>query len=222
MRSELRFSAAARLSKALLFAALVCAAAGAAREAAAFAVYTSRDAWEAAVGDAFTTDPFDNPVANAASITFDTGVVSVHQDFDSFGTFEDANAIFAVGRYQGRASRDVQEITWTFPSAIRAFGADWISPVSLGLLTVRGNFDETGTATVEFLDHIARDTDGFLGIVGASPFVSIVFGTELTPQNEAFAADNLSFTSQVPEPATIVLLAVGLAALGLRRRPRAA
>jgi len=215
---------AAIFSKTLLSVVLLCAAAGLMSEAAAFAVYTSRAAWEAAAGGALTTDPFDNPVANAASITFDTGVVSVHQDFDSFSIPGDANAIFAAGQYQGRASRDVQEITWTFPSPIFAFGADWTSPVSLGLLTVRGNFDGTGTDTIELLDYIALDTDGFLGIVGTSPFVSIVFGTERTPQNEAFGVDNLSFTAQVVSaPATMVLLAGGLAALGLRRRrPRAA
>jgi len=188
----------------------------------AFAIYTDRAAWEAAVGG-FITDHFDNPAANAASITFDTGIVSTHEDYNHFGSanaFEDANAIFAgTGRYQGRAMSNDKEITWVFPSPIAAFGADWISPASLGMLTVRGNFDGSGTMTVDFAQALQPNTSGFLGIVGASPFDAIVFGTESTAQNEAFAADDLSFSTQrIPEPATYASIVLSLAMFGLWRR----
>lgn len=222
MNPDSRFGSAARTIKALACLSLVVVASAVAREAAAFAYYTSRAAWEAAVGAPVTTDHFSNPVANAASILFDTGIVSTHEDFDHFGSanvFADANAIFAgSGRYQGRAMSDAKEIIWVFPTPVFAFGADWISPLSLGRLTVTGNFDGTGMTTVGLLGPLEPDTDGFFGIVGAGSFASIVLGTESTSQNEAFAADDLSFASGIPEPGTQVLLVAGLAALGRRRR----
>ncbi len=58
---------------------------------------------------------------------------------------------------------------------------------------------------------------GFAGIQSTIAFdrVQVVFNSE---QAEAFAFDNVTFDSAVPEPTTLVLMGLGLSALLLRRR----
>ncbi|MGB5594513.1 MAG: hypothetical protein WBM32_00065 [Crocosphaera sp.] len=50
-----------------------------AQSAQAFTIFTDRAAWEAAIaGATITTDPFDNDIALAQSITLDSGIISTN------------------------------------------------------------------------------------------------------------------------------------------------
>ncbi len=196
----------------------------------AFQIFTDRTAWENAVaasplGGPIVDDPFDNPITNAASITFDSGVVS--SGTPASASF--SNVVLGVG-YIGRVRGTSGEadvfgtIAWGFPMPIFAFGADWFSTASGSGLTVTGDFDGNGDATVSFFDELGDPGTGFLGVVGDAAFSTIAFeGEGLTFVPEAFSADNLSFAkasdaTAVPEPAGIALFGMGLAGLAWRRR----
>ncbi len=196
----------------------------------AFQIFTDRTAWENAVaasplGGPIVDDPFDNPIATADSITFDSGVVST-------GAPASANVNNRVigggysgqvrGNFSGTNSADLFDtITWGFPMPIFAFGADWISTTSGSGLTVTGDFDGNGDATVSFFDELGDPGTGFLGVVGDAVFGTITFeGEDLIDISEGFVADNLSFAkvAAVPEPAGLALFGMGLAGMAWRRR----
>ena len=198
----------------------------------AFQIFTDRTAWENAVAASplagpIVDDPFDNPIANAASITFDSGVVST-------GTPASAradNSVNPFGQYVGNVRGNVFDsvffdiITWGFPMPIFAFGADWFSTASRDGLTVTGDFDGNGDATVSFFDELGDPGTGFLGVVGDAAFSMIALEGEglSAGVNESFSVDNLSFAkasdaTAVPEPAGIAVFGMGLAGLAWRRR----
>ena len=111
-----------------------------ANSAWAVAVYTNRAAWEAAVGGAITTDTFSNDIAGAASIMFDSGVNSTAAG--SFTNYAFGNSV-SGGRFNGAVDVDdtagFDQIEWTFPAPIFAFGADWFSTaLGAGVLQIVG------------------------------------------------------------------------------------
>jgi hypothetical protein len=190
----------------------------AAGSAEAFTVYTNRSAWEAAVGS-ITTETFSTNIANASTITFANGIQST-----GIGGFEE-NAVEA-GTYSARVDtsgefpEDFNQIQWLFPAPVVAFGADWFTTATGSGLTVSGNFDGTGTQTISFRSTLGSPGDGFLGIVGSTPFTQVLFAEETATSNniveEVFQVDNLSTATTaaaVPEPTTMAGL--GLASLGL-------
>lgn len=192
----------------------------------AFQIFTDRTSWEAAVaasplGGLVIDDPFDNDITGADSITFDSGVISTGTP----ATATDLNEVGFPGAYLGAvrgSSPDAgtyDTIAWDFPMPIFAFGADWTSTASLNGLTVTGDFDGAGDATVSFFSELGGEGDGFLGVVGDAAFSTIIFaGEDLNPDfREVFAADNLSF-AKVPEPAGIALFGLGLAGVAWYRR----
>jgi hypothetical protein len=195
--------------------------------AEAFTVYTSRTAWQNALGGApIITDPFSNERSNAPTITFDSGVTSTGN-----GTVPTpvGNAIF-IGRYfgavegQGDASNFFFDtITWSFPQPIFGFGADWFETADGDFLTVTGNFDGSGDQTVNFFDVLGSPGTGFLGIIGTTPFSAITFGTQgasFLIGNEFFSADDLAY-AEIPTPALLPgLVGMGLAAWRKRQTER--
>lgn len=186
----------------------------------AVSLFTDRTAWEAALGGAaLTEDGFDTPIAQAASIAFDSGVISAgiggapgsHDNSVGGGVY--LNRIDSEDPFNG-----FESITWTFPSPVFAFGADWIEVAGGEVLTVTADFDGTGPETVNFGTELGNT--GFLGFVGLADFTAITFGTAFPDPEftEGFSVDNLAFASAGGDTAGLPLLLSGLGALALLRR----
>ena len=191
-------------------------------------VFTDRTAWEAAAGGTFTNDAFSTAMANADLITFDSGVVS-----EGVPSGQPVFNRIAGGSFDGFIDPDLgnangfSSITWTFPFAITAFGADWTSTNTAEGLTFTGDFG-MGSETISLPSFLGSPGNGFLGIVAGATFDVITFGTVGpaggTATGEQWQVDDLSFSISVPEPTTLSLFAIGLAGLGfmMRRRRRVA
>lgn len=212
--------------------------------AAGFEIYTSRAAWEAALADyTITTDGFDNQIYSTdptdPSITFDSGVVSAGS-IPNTGSGNFALLGYYVAAVEGEetdfTSWMFPTITWTFPTPVIGFAADWLIAINDGPaafdgnVTVTGDFDGTGDETFNLSNRIPAtnpfgwiSTPGkFLGIIGESLFTSITFDETVLRGYEQFGANNLYFAAPtaVPEPGTLALFGAGLAGLGLLRRRR--
>jgi hypothetical protein len=190
-----------------------------------------RSAWEGAVTAPITTDTFSNDIANADFITFDSGVTS--EGFDPQGspvnnlvdsTLGTSGRYSTILRTATATDNGYLSITWTFPSPVTAFGADFFSIGGSRQVSVLGDFgmgDESFDLRQLFINDGGLD-QGFFGIVASSPFTSITLAA-VSPTfagNDAFTVDNLAFVP-VPEPGTWALLALGLAMAGLATRKRA-
>ncbi|MGQ0792885.1 MAG: PEP-CTERM sorting domain-containing protein [Deltaproteobacteria bacterium] len=109
-------------------------------------------------------------------------------------------------------------ITFTFPTLISAFG------ISVNTFAVATG-DHTATTDLgdvvdSFFDPFPGfGTGQFIGFTSTIPFSSV---TIAAPGGSAYTLDDLNFLAAAPEPATLLLLGSGLAAVGLfGRRKRA-
>jgi hypothetical protein len=191
------------------------------RQADAVQIFTDRTQWEAAVtalGGSLTKDPFENDIASALSITFDSGVVS---------TLSDPSGLdFSDNRVEGGAYHSAVEgdsgyasrlITWEFPFPIFAVGMDFFE-VTADRLQIDANFDGTGVQQFEVFSSIGGK-NGFLGFIGTSAFSDLIFSDSIS-LTDAFGGRNLAFAAAVaavPEPASFFLTGVGLIAMSLLR-----
>jgi hypothetical protein len=196
--------------------------------ASAFTVFTNRALWQAAVdaitGSVTTTDTFNTNIVPAQSIVLSSGIVSTN----SFPPDVTSTNSVSGGRFlnatDGDATASSATVTWTFPSAVRAFGANFFGATA-GRLTLTGDFDGTGNQTLPVNSTIGGE-NGFLGVIGDANFGSIVFGNA-TNANDNFSIDNASFATVsaptgVPEPSTVAgLLFSGVGLLVARRGRRA-
>ena len=182
---------------------------------------TDRPTWETAVGGTIVNDPFATPITQGMSIMFDSGVVSTVTVCCSFA---DENVVRnppggpSEVLYQNRLGPDgTGDQNWTFPMLVNGFGADW-GGVQNVVVTILGESFE--------IDSVVGASDGFLGFVSDTPFMSVDFThTSTNPSaRDIYTADNLAFSKAavVPEPATVTLFAIGLLGVGLTLRRRTA
>jgi len=205
-------------------AAVLALAISATTVSAAVTAYTNRTAWETALGATPTVDQFVNVIDQAPSITFDSGVVSDNAGGKLNNATE--NRVFG-GEYRNAVDGDgtVSSITntWTFPSAIRGFGADW-SEARQGSLqvTINDGFDDETFLIADTINTSTGRTAGFLGFIGMGDFSRVVI-SDATNTQDIYRVDDLAFATVIPLPAGLPLMAAGLLALGLigRRAKRA-
>ena len=193
--------------------------------AEAFAVYTDRDEWLAALaGYTIINETFDNNINHADTITFDSGVVSTGTPDGRSATNRVNAGVYDGSVADGESSSVFDTITWTFPVPIIGFGMDLSSGATGDVLTLTGDFDGTGEQVINVLTVLGGNGTGFLGIIGTASFTSILLSDANASSlpGENFQVDNLSFatTAQVPEPATLALFGAGLAGLGWIARRR--
>ncbi|WP_198263759.1 PEP-CTERM sorting domain-containing protein [sulfur-oxidizing endosymbiont of Gigantopelta aegis] len=176
----------------------------------AYQIFYDRTNWENAIVGSLKTDNFDNKINNADSITFDSGVVSTSLKSSEY------NRILSSGSYFGSVT-STSTLTWVFPWEILAFGFDIIS-INSGS-QISGNFDGLGNEIFNPAnDNISNQYNGFIGVIGNDTFDTIVFSG--AGNRDSFSINNLSFSKAptIPEPATLLLMGLGLFCLSCKRK----
>ena len=182
-----------------------------------------RSGWEAAVTGAITNDGFDTLLSQASVLNFDSGVTSTASgqtgspahvvDFDN-GT--SSNTFRTTVNTATSGVDGYTTITWVFPSAVTAFGADFLSIGGSREVGPTGTFD-SGDEHFILRDLFGGTDRGFFGLVSDTPFTQIVIeATGSISSNDSIRIDNLAFG--IPEPSSLVLLAGSLGYLFAARR----
>lgn len=186
-----------------------------------------RSAWEAEAGSISTSETFDNDIAQSDTLTFDSGIQS-----EAAGDNAAANHLVTAGRFNGTLRTSIATaagyltFTWTFPENVTAFGADFYSIGGSRQVSVQGTFD-SGLEAFDLRTLFGNDggvDQGFFGLISDTPFnsITLVALNSAFSGNDNFTVDNVALVQAIPEPASLTLVALGIAGLGMAlRRPRA-
>jgi hypothetical protein len=159
-------------------------------------VFVEREAWTQAVQDlgaVVVTDPFDNNIAEAVTITLDSGIVSTIIDPRVLNNY------VVNGDYHANTRQGIPSIRWTFPYPVVAFGGYFKSAAFGAGLLMQGDFDGLGVTTVnvgELIRSLGGD-DSFVGVIGAEEFSSITYQADDHPVfvGQPFKLDYASFAA---------------------------
>jgi hypothetical protein len=197
---------------------------------AAVTVYTTQDAWEAAVGagtvtrENFNSAPEINPIPHDVSTAVGSGISVFYSTTDASDNPLITRNVAGDGRlslrWDTQGANQTSVLRLDFAAPIGAFAADFrsIDDADGLTLTINGFVQNIADLLVDDPLDIPADDNGFLGFVAASQFSSVSFGGA----GDTIFNLNNAYTSPVPEPAALVGLltlgACGLCVAGLRRR----
>jgi len=199
---------------------------GSTAQAGSLQVFTDPEAWFAAVSDyEVMVEEFDLPAGPLVVGENRVGMIdiTINGTEGGFPSIEaggnplniDGSSFFFndVGDTNGNLYTD-----FSFDSMIVGFGSFFTSTLTGNLAVI-----EVGGNTVNFSDHLSGSGDGFLGILSDMAFSQFRFAAESNSNlGEAFGVDNFNFakagSSEVPEPGTVLLLALGFGGVMLRKK----
>ena len=171
--------------------------------AAIVTVYTDKTEWENALGGQFMTEYFEDDILNpgVSFVSSESGHINPAEE-----CYQDVLASL---------SQNEPATIWSFAPEITAYGGNW----TLGGPGGSGNSLLVYIADTSFYAGTIPNSynDEFWGFISDTPFTSVeVVGGEGTNQQH-YSLDDMVY-SQVPEPATMSLLALGVLAMIRRRR----
>lgn len=170
---------------------------------AAITIYTEKTEWETVLGGPYLTEDFSDDLLNA-------GV--------SFVSSESGHINPAEEYYQDVLTSESQNeptTIWSFDPQISAYGGNWTlgGPGGSGnsLLVYIADSDE-------YVGFIANSYGGeFWGFISDSPFASVQLIGAGGSNQQNYRLDDMVY-SPIPEPGSLILLAIGALALAGRRR----
>jgi len=167
--------------------------------------YTDRNAWEAALptGIGFEEEFFDDAALNPG-VTF----------------FSQAGGTIGGGVFNDSVAEDggffVSDTAWYFTSPIYGFGGYWDLGTTSGInITGHGINSVSGGVIPGTYDG------GFWGFVSSTPISVIQVFLNGSNTTVSYTLDNMVYAvAEVPEPASIVLMSLGLVGLGFLRKKK--